>query len=341
MRAAGVGVVYLMHGTFAGSDAAGVLTAVGRLFPAARDSLAKLAKGVVDGLLKDNGNYTAEYAAAFERALNADGGPPIAVRTHTWSGQNHHLGRAHAAVALVDHLAALELPPGSRILVWCHSHAGNVAALLTNLVAGDDNAIDAFFRAARCYYRVPLVGVYDLPIWPAVEQLLRTGDRPIIKYPLDVVTFGTPIRYGWNLRGLNKLLHVVNHRTADDRAPYPRTIDEVLRAVGGDYVQHVGIAGTNTPPVPLSFRCWLADRRLHELLQPSGLSPLTLHDRIRLGCRVPDAGETLLVDYGPPDGAVGEHLAGHAVYTKLERLWWHADTVASQLYGSSWQPAAA
>jgi len=335
MRAAGVGVVYLMHGTFAGTDAAGGLAAIGRFLPAARDTLARIAKGVVDGLLKDNGNYTAEYAAAFERALNADGGPHIAVRTHTWSGQNHHLGRADAAVELIDSLAALDLAAGSRILLWCHSHAGNVAALVTNLVAGDDNAIDAFFRAARCHYRIPLLGIFDLPVWPAVEQLLRTGNRPIIKHPLDVVTFGTPIRYGWDLRGLSKLLHVVNHRTADDRASFPRTVDEVLRAVGGDYVQHLGIAGTNTPPVPLAFRSWLADRRLHELLQPSGLSPLTLMDRLRLGCRVPDAGDTLLVDYGSPEGAIGEHLAGHAVYTKLERLWWHADLVAAELYGSS------
>jgi hypothetical protein len=335
MRAAGVGVVYLMHGTFAGPDAAGVLTAIGRYLPAARDTLSKIAKGVIDGLLKDNGNYTTEYAAAFEAALNADGGSPIAVRNYTWSGENHHLGRAHAAVTLINDLAALELPPASRILLWCHSHAGNVAALLTNLVAGDESAVDAFFRAAQCHYRIPFLGIYDLPVWPAVEQLLRTGGRPLIKYPLDVVTFGTPIRYGWNLRGLGKLLHVVNHRSADDRALYPRTVDEVLRATGGDYVQHVGIAGTNTPPPPLALRAWLADRRLHELLQPSGLSPLTLCERLRLGCRVPDAGETLLVDYGPPEGAIGEHLAGHAVYTKLQRLWWHADMVASQLYGSS------
>jgi hypothetical protein len=332
MRAAGVGAVFLMHGTFAGTDAAGVLTAIGRFLPAARDALAKIAKGVVDGLLKDNGNYTAEYAAALGRALNADGGPPIPVETHTWSGQNHHLGRADAAVALIDKLTSLRLPPDGRILLWCHSHAGNVAALLTNLVAGDDNAVDAFFEAAKCHYRIPFLGYYDLPVWPAVEQLLRAGDRPIIRHPLDIVTFGTPIRYGWNLRGLGKLLHVINHRTPGDRAEYPRTIDDVLRATGGDYVQHLGIAGTNTPPIPLALRSWLADRRLHELLQPSGLSPLTLHDRLRLGCRVPDAGETLLVDYGDPGVRNLRTLTGHWQYTERKWLPFHAAEVVRRLY---------
>jgi hypothetical protein len=327
--------VYLMHGTFAGTDAAGILTELGRVFPSAQESLAKLAKAVVDAAFADNGNYVAAYARLFEEALNADGGPPIPVRTFAWSGENHHLGRADAAVRLIDELASTELPAGKRILCWGHSHAGNVFALMTNLVAGDEESINSFFRAAAWHYRVPLLGMIDMPIWEKVERRLRDGPRPIIRAPLDLVTFGTPIRYGWDVQGYDRLLHFVNHRPRPgqplERAFWPPTPDDVRRGLDGDYVQQFGIAGTNTLPALWSWRGWFAEQRLGRLLQPD-FSPLDLTARLRLGLRTPDAGRTLLVDYGPAEGSLAEHLAGHAVYTKLDWLPFHAAETARELY---------
>ncbi|MCE9606967.1 MAG: hypothetical protein K8U03_18945 [Planctomycetia bacterium] len=327
--------MYLLHGTFAGNDAAGVLTELGRFFPAVRRGLGKIAKVLVDAVMKDNGNYTIEYAREFEEALNADGGPTIPVRIFPWSGENHHLGRADAAVRLIDELATLDIAPERRILLWGHSHAGNILALLTNLVAGDEATVDSFFRAAECHYRIPWVNIVDIPIWQAVEQRLRSAARPIIKNPLDIATFGTPIRYGWDVQGYDKLIHFINHKPLPDIDPYfttfPGTIDDIARASAGDYVQQFGIAGTNVPPFPLALRAWLADRRLNTLLQPEEYTSLNLTDRLRVGLRVPDAGETLLVDYGSPSGGISEHLAGHGVYTKLDWLPFHAAEMARRV----------
>ena len=50
--------------------------------------------------------------------------------------------------------------------------------------------------------------------------------------------------------------------------------------------------------------------------------------------RVPDEGHTLLVDYGPMDGSIVEHHAGHAVYTLPRWLAFHSGLVAEHLYPS-------
>jgi hypothetical protein len=332
LRAAGVGALLLVHGTFVGTDAAGLLHELARYFPAARDWMGELARQLIDRVAGDNGNYVEPYAAALSEALNA-GGSKIRVERFTWSGQNHHLGRAVAAVQLLDLLLRFDVSADRRILCWGHSHAGNVFALATNLLGGDRATIDAFFAAARRFS----VALNDdeRTVWRRVEQALRDGTtRPLVER-LDLVTFGTPIRYGWDLGGYGKLLHFVNHRPAagraDDRTSLPTSAGELQTAAAGDYVQHLGIAGTNLPPSIFLWRQWWADRRLGRLLQPK-YSPLDLLDRLRLGLRVPDAGQTLLVDYGSPEGNAAEHLAGHAVYTKLKWLPFHTVESARWLY---------
>ena len=328
--------MYLIHGTFVGDDPSGVLAELSRYMPGVRDAPAARIHKLAETALNDRGFYTEDFAADFAAALEAEGEPPIEVRRFTWSGENHHLGRADAAVRLIDALAAVELPPGRRILVWAHSHAGNVLALVSQLLAGADAAPAAFFEAARPFYRVPLLGRYDLPHWRRMEERLHGGPHPVLKHPLDVVTFGTPIRYGWNLGEAGRLLHVVQHRPLDDaqpdRAVLPRSFDDLQGAVGGDYIQQLGIAGTDLPPAPWFWRAWWADRRLSALLQPADLSIADLFDRLCRGRRVPDAGRTLLVDYGPLDGGTAEHFAGHAVYTRREWLPFHVSATARWLY---------
>lgn len=70
---------------------------------------------------------------------------------------------------------------------------------------------------------------------------------------LDVVTLGTPVRYGWDADGYGNLLHFIHHRPVDglpdDRAPFLPSAEDILQAKQGDCVQQLGIAGTNfTPP---------------------------------------------------------------------------------------------
>jgi hypothetical protein len=132
-----------------------------------------------------------------------------------------------------------------------------------------------------------------------------------------------------------KLLHLVNHRRGEKMPAYlarfPNSADDFLQATGGDVIQHFGIAGTNFAPPLWSWRAALADRALGSLLQ-AGVRKLDLLNRLRMGCRVHADGTTLLVDYGPSEGNIAQHLAGHAVYTRSQWLRFHLDQIAHQFY---------
>jgi hypothetical protein len=337
LRAADVGAVYLVHGTFAGIDALGILAEAARWYPAGRELIGGIAKKMVDALAGDAGNYTAAFAELFESSIGS-GAEFIPVRLFNWSSENHHLGRADAAVRLIDEIASLELAPRRRVLLWGHSHAGNVFALMSNLLAGDHESIERFFSASQVYFRLPLTGVIDIPVWERVRRLLARQSHRLTGRPIDLVTFGTPIRYGWDTSGCDGLLHFIHHRPHPGSpaylASFPPQFDEVRYAQWGDYVQQIGIAGTNAAPSVLAWRAFVADRNLNELLQ-GGLSPSQLVDRLRHGMRVPESGTTLMVDYGASQGNVASHLAGHAVYTRNEWLLFHAEEVAARLYQSA------
>jgi len=336
MRAAGVRCVYLVHGTFVGDDPTGLACALGRVSPTAADGLRRVSKSLVDRIVGDRGNFTRAYADDFEQALNQTGGEPhIGVRIFNWSGANHHLARADAAVRLLDELMQLEASPPSRVLLWGHSHGGNVFALLSNLLAGGPDDVAPFFEAARCHFRNPLTRCNDVEAWDRVERRLALPERPVVPSPLDFVTFGTPIRYGWTLRDCDRLLHFVHHRSSrtppDHRAAPPRSLGDFLKGEGGDYTHQVGIAGSNLPPLPLFWRAFWADRRLGRLLQPE-YSLCDLWKRLQHGLRVADAGETLLFDYGGPEDRSLRSLTGHLHYTQCKWLPFHADETARRLY---------
>ncbi len=326
-RAAGVRAIWLVHGTFAGDDVVGLIRVVERMAPDTARHLRRVHKQAFDKLAKDSGNYTAEFAAELERCTR------IPVERVAWSSENHHLARAHAAVCLIDRLSDQPYGPSGRILMWGHSHAGNVFALLSNLLAADAEQRQSFFSAASCFYRRRWGGRVDQPAWVRVQKALALPPASRSWPQLDLVTFGTPIRYGWDSNGYAKLLHFVYHRPRPGVPEYltclPRTVQDVLQAVDGDYIQQLGIAGTNLAPPGIGLRSWLADLRLGRLLQP-GLRRRDLLKRLRLGQRVPQEGETLLVEY--PDGPGTRQLAGHAVYTRQSWLPYHALEVARRLY---------
>ncbi|HUS37862.1 MAG TPA: hypothetical protein VMX74_00335, partial [Pirellulales bacterium] len=140
LRAANVHSVYLVHGTFVGPDAWGVLRQISRLVPRAAEAVQTINKKLMDRAVKDHGNYTARFAEIFEAALHTPGERLIPVRRFQWTSENHHLGRAEAAVRLIDALGDREVvPTGGRVMLWGHSHAGNVFALATNLLAADES----------------------------------------------------------------------------------------------------------------------------------------------------------------------------------------------------------
>ena len=217
-----------------------------------------------------------------------------------------------------------------------------VFALLTNLLGCDRQAVAQFFEAAAIYYRWPLVGCVDIPVWNRVRALLHRGAAPLEQIALDIATFGTPIRYGWGSRGYRRLLHFINHRPAADlppyRAPFPPKLNKVLKGADGDYVQQLGIAGTNVMPSILAWRARVADSRLQRLLQDEA-SAGNAWERFEAGAIVPDEGTTLLVDYGTPARDIRQHLAGHAVYTRKKWLLFHAEEIARRFYGAKHRAA--
>ncbi len=333
-----VAAIYLAHGTYAGNDAFGVCCEIGRYIPALGQALRQASKKTVDTLSFGVGVYTEQYAAGLHKLLNSSAaGETISVQMFSWSGENHHLGRADGAIRLIDTLVAAKHPPGSRVLLWGHSHAGNMFALLTNLLGGDLKSRRKFFKATRCYFHSPILQRVDLPAWQRVEQLLLADDPVLPNVTIDIATFGTPIRYGWETASYGQLLHFVNHRPSEGVEEYlvefPPEKDDIIAATTGDYVQSFAIAGTDFMPNILCPRSLLANERLRRLLQP-GMRKRDLLKRLQVGCRVAQEGHTLLVDYGPETVIPIKHIIGHAVYTRPEWMSFHAEQIAKQFYGN-------
>ncbi len=331
-RAAGVRAIYLVHGTFTGTDALGFARLIGHLAPGAGSWASRYHKALIDALLGDLANFTASFAAELEQSLAGEKEPVIPVRLFHWSSQNHHIGRADAALRLLDEL--VEQPfEGGRVLLWGHSHGGNAFALLTNILGADPAPRRTFFDAVRPYYAGK---------GPAAELLRRVESafdgeaRPLATTALDIVTLGTPIRYGWDEGGYAKLLHFIHHRCLPNcpmhRAGFPFAPDDVLTAAGGDYIQQIGIAGTNFAPHFFAWRTCRAEAKLNRLLQPD-LRRRDLAARLALGMRIPSEGQTLLVDYGPQGINLARHIAGHAVYTRREQMLFHTEETARRFYG--------
>ena len=337
LRGARVKAIFLAHGSFLGPDAVRILAELARALPATGSESRCAIRRLFHEVRGETGDYTESYARLFESAINAPGCPQISVEIFHWSSENHHIGRADGAVRLIDRLASLDCEPGDRVLLWGHSHAGNVFALLSHLISGDPEAVERFFRAAEVYYRWPVLGWVDIPLWNRVCRLLLGGDSPLANLAIDIVTFGTPVGYGWDARGYSRLLHFIHRRfsatSPQPPAPLSVDLDGILSAAEGDYIQQLGAAGTNTVPSKFAWRAWLADRRLHALLQSRERD-----DEPMNGCRagriLPPEGTTLLVDYGRLEGKIGEHMAGHAVYTRKRWLPFHAEEVVRRFYAS-------
>jgi hypothetical protein len=354
LEKAHVVAVFVAHGTFAGTDSLGFLTELSRFAPTFSRSIGRCSKRLFDWLAGETGNYTRLYRATMEKGISPKAGRGIEVHRFHWSGQNSHIGRADAAVGLIDRLARLAarldrshwddptMPP--RVLLWGHSHAGNAFAIASHLLASMRNSDqspesrfrDSFFNAAGSFFRRTRSGRIDMPLWPGVLQVLKDAQHPLRRLAIDAVTFGTPIRYGWDAGGYSNLLHFVHHHPQADRPEYlsPCSICpwRIFTAADGDAVQQFGIAGTNTVFNPLALRTLIADWRLGRLLQHNLPSEWFVRRALR-GRRIPSVGTTLLVDYPDQDRSFLPRLLGHAVYTRRQWLPFHLQEVARRFYG--------
>ena len=333
LRRSGVESIILIHGTFAGNDIAGVVREIARIAPVSARRLKELTKRWLDDFVGEVGNYTQAYADCLSGMINSDA-PSIPVHCFQWSGENHHLGRADGVMSLIEAIDGLaeSQETGSRILMLAHSHGGNLLAMLSQIAGSDRATVGAFFDQTKLHYHSPIRGKADLRIWHHVrERLLASRGFPAI----DVATFGTPLRYRWNRRVCPKVLHFVQHRSLDPRAPnkavFPRSIQEAYEAVAGDYVQHFGIAGSDFPPSIFAWRDWVVERRMQRMFE-STARRRDLWKKLKIGRRESCDGTTLLVDYSIDNNNLYGKLLGHGVYTCREWLPFHLREITERLY---------
>lgn len=342
---AGVRRIVLVHGTLAGTDALGWYGHWQRVLPGLSEKLKHAYKSIVDKISHDRGNYTLTYAEQLVRGLNADDASPrIEVERFEWTSENHHLGRADAAVRLADQLLNYEAD-GESVLLCGHSHAGNVFALVTHLLGNKPRSqpdlIEQFFSVSRHFNRS--TQRIDLEAWNRLEsRLVKRAEvhsrRKTETCSLDFVTFGTPVRYGWDESGYDHLLHFVNHHAVEHLEPFrsvwPQTRNELMAAIKGEYgdfVQQTFVARSDFTPAIWSWYAWKGNRILRNLLEASELETKRL-ERLRQGVRVADSGFTLLVDYGAVDPTAKE-ICGHGVYTEPSWMSFHLNEITARFYG--------
>ncbi len=337
LRSANVAAVFLVHGTLVGTDALGVMRGLSHIVPGFADYFGRQEKVLVDAFMGDTANYSEDYANVLATCLNEGVQPAARVQRFIWSSENHHLGRSEAAVRLIHEIIQLELMDDQRVLLLGHSHSGNVFALISNLLGSNQNSVDRFFRAMGRASQPPIDTVDSLNAeqWKRVRAKLASPSRADLAKRLDLVTLGTPIRYGWETRGYGKLLHFVNHHPTtgleEYRVPFPLSLEQFITSECGDFIQQFFIAGTNLPLSVFAWKMWRMEQRLGRLLQ-RGQPRRKLWERLKCGQRVPSEGTCLLVDYALADESSGRSVLGHGVYTRLEWMGYHMSQIAHRFY---------
>jgi len=296
---------------------------------------------MVDDQVREAGNFTNAYVALFQQAINKQLSQPIACRRMLWASEHHHLGRAAAAVRVLHELHALcetqKLGKGDRILVQAHGQAGLVLALASNLLCPSPITKRPKLLGLLAAY-AEQHGQADLAAAARhIEPLL--ADHSLLNgATLDVVTMGTPVRYGWDLSGMGRLLHIVNHRnlrtdskTWLSKMELPQVTMEMPIAWGGDYVQALAVAGSDAMPTTEAAKA--ANKAVWEMVEPYDGFERWL-ECARRAVRFPSEGACLLVDYKDCTNSanVQEHYYGHAAYTRSNAMLFNTSEIIRSLY---------
>ena len=372
---AGVRIIVLLHGSIMGTDVFGVqrldklgglkrgysrgvagLDALLALMRESSNGMSPLPGGMkpplandevtkklLDEQMGDAGNFTHTYLELMRQSLNRNLDRPIHCVRELWSCEHHHLGRAMAAVSMLERLhnwgETHKLGQGDRILVQAHGQAGLVLALVSNLlcVASSNSRtrlLDLLSTFASQVNRPDIA-----PTIQRVAPLLSNG-AILNGATLDVVTLGMPVRYGWDPSGLGKLLHIVNHRSMRtdgkswlSKMELPQITMEMPIAWGGDYIQELAVAGSDA--VPMIEAAKAANKALWELVEPFDGFERWL-ECARRAVRIPSEGLGILADYKDSTGStnVRDHYFGHAAYTRLNAMLFNTTAIVQSFYTS-------
>ena len=370
---AGVRVIVLLYGSIMGTDVFGVqrldelgglkrgysrgvagLDALLALMRESSNGIAPLPGGLqpplanddatkrlLDEQIGDAGNFTDAYVELMRQSLNRGLDRPIHCVRELWACEHHHLGRALAAVSMLERLRdwseTHKLSQGDRILVQAHGQAGLVLALVSNLLcvastSSRTRLLDLLSAFASQVSRPDITSMIQ-----RVAPLLSNGTL-VNGATLDVVTFGMPVRYGWDPSGLGTVLHIVNHRnlrtdgkTWLSKMELPQITMEMPIAWGGDYIQELAVAGSDA--VPRTEAAKAANKAVWELVEPYDGFERWL-ENARRAVRFPSEGRCLLVDYKDSTGStnVRDHYYGHAAYTRLTAMLFNTTEIVRTLY---------
>jgi hypothetical protein len=370
---AGVRAVVLLHGSIMGTDVFGIqrLDEVGGLKRgysrgvAGLDALLALmredsngisplpgglkppltnddaTKRLLDEQIGDSGNFTNAYVELMGQSLNQGLERPIHCVRELWSCEHHHLGRAMAAISLLGRLhgwvEAHKLGQRDRILIQAHGQAGLILALVSNLlcVTANSSRIRLFDLLSAFASQVNRPDINSTI--QHVAPLLSNG-TVLNGATIDIVTFGMPVRYGWDPSGLGKLLHIVNHRTMRtdgktwlSKMELPQITMEMPIAWGGDYVQELAVAGSDAVPTTEPGKA--ANKALWEMVEPFDGFERWL-ECARRAVRIPSEGLGILADYQDSTGStnVRDHYYGHAAYTRLNAMLFNQTIIVRTLY---------
>lgn len=298
----------------------------------------------LDKVAGEVGNFTTAYVQAFSKAIRQNGQNSIMCERYVWSSVNHHLGRVEATMDLLDFLekwlSKNTIGQGTRVLLVGHGHAGQVLALLSNMLsAGEAEARPGVFEILGRYWQACPEKSHLIDRLEALYQLVSEG-RLLNGAVLDIVTQGTPVRYGWDTSGIGKMLHIVNHRPIRpdgkrwlSKMDLPQIAWELPYLSGGDYVQQLAVAGTDECPVTPAARQAVEDFR--DIFEPYDGFERWL-ECARRNTRCQNDGRCLLVDYPvQPDSGPREHLFGHGCYTASPAMYFMAREIMGMFAGDS------
>jgi len=298
-------------------------------------------KKLLDEQIGDAGNITNSSVGLFHQAVNRTVIKPIACARIIWSSEHYHLGRAIAAVRILNDLQTLceshKLSAGDRLLVQAYGQAGLVLALASNLlcpsqITGRTKLLGVLTSYAEQSHQPDLVAAIT-----RIEPLLGTASL-LNGTSLDVVTFGTAVRYGWDPSGIGKLLHIVNHRNLRTdgktwlaKMELPQITMEMPIAWGGDYVQELAVAGSDA--MPGSEEAKATNKAIWEMVEPFDGFEHWL-ECARRAVRFPSEGLCLLADYKDSTGSTNprDHYYGHAAYTRQDAMLFNTSHIVNSLY---------
>jgi hypothetical protein len=297
----------------------------------------------LDLQVKDAGNFTEADVNLYANAVNRSAPGSVSCQRLLWASEHHHLGRAIAAVRLLDSLQHLaigqRLTSGHRVLIQAHGQAGLVLALASNFLCPNPITGRPILLRILTDYAAQ-AGLADLAAMiPRIRSHLESGSM-LNGAVADVVTFGTPVRYGWDPSGLGGLLHVVNHRNLRtdgkgwlSKMELPQITMEMPIAWGGDYVQELAVAGSDA--LPSTELAAAANKAIWELVEPYDGFERWL-ECARRAVRFPSEGRCLLIDYKDSTGSTNprDHYYGHAAYTRRNAMLFNTAQIVELLYHS-------